>query len=129
ERGAVAGVSLARATRVLKVRQGFDPAGVAARGLPECLLSQIEHLGLGGSLGEAIIRPHLPDLEHKRYPAIAKALGVPVDAVLHAVKIIDGVEPKPGRLFFASDNHPIILVVSVFNFEWQWLLMIYDVGF
>src|SRR5713101_4730463 len=94
------GVSLAQATHVLKVIQGFDPVGVAARDLPECLLAQIEHLGLGGSLVEAIIRHHLSDLEHKRYPAIAKALGVPVEAVLHAIKIIEGLEPKPGRPFF-----------------------------
>src|SRR5947208_12507713 len=70
ELASASGVSLAQATRVLKVIQGFDPVGVAARDLPECLLAQIEHLGLGGSLVEAIIRHHLSDLEHKRIPAI-----------------------------------------------------------
>ncbi len=113
---------------VLKVIQGFDPVGVAARDLPECLLAQIEHLGLGGSLVEAIIRHHLADLEHKRYPAIAKALGVPMDAVLHALKIIEGLEPKPGRPFFASDNHPIIPDVYVFKSDGQWVVRLNDDG-
>src|SRR2546422_2993298 len=46
ELASASGVSLAQATHVLKVIQGFDPVGVAARDLPECLLAQIEHLGL-----------------------------------------------------------------------------------
>jgi RNA polymerase sigma-54 factor len=128
ELASASGVSLAQATQVLKVIQGFDPVGVAARDLPECLLAQIEHLGLGGSLVEAIIRHHLPELEHKRYPAIAKALGVPVDAVLHAIKIIEGLEPKPGRPFFSSDNHPIIPDVYVFKSDGQWAVRLNDDG-
>ncbi|TLY31488.1 MAG: RNA polymerase factor sigma-54 [Nitrospirae bacterium] len=128
ELASASGVSLAQATHVLKVIQGFDPVGVAARDLPECLLAQIEHLGLGGSLVEAIIRHHLVDLEHKRYPAIAKALGVPMDAVLHAIKIIEGLEPKPGRPFFASDNHPIIPDVYVFKSDGQWVVRLNDDG-
>ena len=128
ELASASGVSLVQATHVLKVIQGFDPVGVAARDLPECLLAQIEHLGLGGSLVEAIIRHHLPDLEHKRYPAIAKALGVPVDAVLHTIKIIEGLEPKPGRPFFSSDNHPIIPDVYVFKSDGQWVVRLNDDG-
>src|SRR5439155_1347010 len=62
----------ARAAQVLKVVQGFDPSGVAARDLKECLAIQIEQLGLSGSLVEAMVVNHLPDLERKRYPAIAK---------------------------------------------------------
>lgn len=128
ELATAAGVSLAQATQVLKVIQGFDPVGVAARDLSECLLAQIEHLGLGGSLVEAIIRHYLSDLEHKRYPAIAKALGVPLDTVLHAIKIIEGLEPKPGRPFFSSDNHPIIPDVYVFKSEGQWTVRLNDDG-
>src|SRR5881296_2342559 len=128
ELASASGVSLAQATHVLKVIQGFDPVGVAARDLPECLLAQIEHLGLGGSLVEAIIRHYLSELEHKRYPAIAKALGVPLDAVLHAIKIIEGLEPKPGRPFFSSDNHPIIPDVYVSKSDGQWAVRLNDDG-
>src|SRR6266852_6111482 len=128
ELASASGVSLAQATHVLKVIQGFDPVGVAARDLPECLLAQVEHLGLGGSLVEAIIRHYLSELEHKRYPAIAKALGVPLDAVLHAIKIIEGLEPKPGRPFFSSDNHPIIPDVYVFKSDGQWGVSLNDDG-
>jgi RNA polymerase sigma-54 factor len=122
------GVPLPQAIHVLKVIQAFDPVGVAARDLRECLLTQIEQLGLGGSLVEAIIRNHLADLERKRYPAIAKTLGVSVDAVVHATKVIEGLEPKPGRPFFTADNHPIIPDVYVVKSDGNWVVMLNDDG-
>jgi RNA polymerase sigma-54 factor len=114
--------------QVLKVLQNFDPSGVGARDLRECLLLQIEQLGLQGSLVEAIIQEHLPDLERKRYPAIAKALGASVEAVVHATKIIEGLEPKPGRPFFPSDAHTIIPDVYVVKSEGQWVVSLNDDG-
>jgi RNA polymerase sigma-54 factor len=114
--------------QVLKVIQNFDPSGVAARDLRECLLLQTEQLGLAGSLVEAIIRDHLPDLERKRYPAIAKALGTSVEAVVHGTKIIEGLEPKPGRPFFSSDAHTIIPDVYVLKSEGEWVVTLNDDG-
>ena len=122
------GMPIAQATHVLKAIQAFDPVGVAARDLRECLLTQIEQLGLGGTVAEAIIRSHLPDLERKRYPAIAKALGVPVDAVVHATKVIEGLEPKPGRPFFIAENQPIVPDVYVVKSDGQWVVMLNDDG-
>lgn len=122
------GMPITQATHVLKVIQAFDPVGVAARDLRECLLAQIDQLGLGGTLAEAVIRNHLSDLERKRYPAIAKVLGVSVDAVVHATKIIEGLEPKPGRPFFAAENHPIVPDVYVVKSDGQWVVMLNDDG-
>ena len=125
---AAQGTSLAQAAHVLSVIQGFDPLGVAARDLKECLLSQVEQLGLSGSLVEAIIRHHLPDLERKRYPAIAKALGASLEAVAHATRVIEGLEPKPGRPFFPSEAQPIIPDVYVVRSEGEWVVMLNDDG-
>jgi RNA polymerase sigma-54 factor len=122
------GTSLEHTVQVLKVIQGFDPTGVAARDLKECLLLQVEQLGLEGSLIETIVRQHLADLERKRYSVIAKVLGSSVDAVLHATKIIEGLEPKPGRPFFPSDTHPIIPDVYVVKSEGKWAVMLNDDG-
>jgi RNA polymerase sigma-54 factor len=122
------GTSLEESVQALKVIQGFDPAGVAARDLKECLLLQIEQLGLGGSLVELVVRHHLADLERKRYAAIAKSLAVSVDAVTQATKIIEGLEPKPGRPFFASDSHAIIPDVYVVKSEGEWVVMLNDDG-
>ncbi len=91
------------AERVLKKVQGFDPIGVAARNLQECLLLQAYHLGLKGALAEQVLLKHLPNLENKNYNAIAKDLGVTLQEVIDAVRIIASFEPKPGRPY-ASDE-------------------------
>jgi RNA polymerase sigma-54 factor len=93
---------------VLRIIQVFDPAGVGARTLVECLLIQIQALGLAGSLVETIIKNHLEEIEKKRYAQIAKACNVSTEEVLQAAKIIEHLEPKPGRAFSSSDNFNII---------------------
>ena len=122
------GTSVARVTQVLKVIQEFDPMGVASRDLKECLLTQVEQLGLNGSLVESVVRNHLADLERKRYPVIAKALGVSVEAVLHAMKVIEGLEPKPGRPFYASDTQAIVPDVYVVKSDGKWVVVLNDDG-
>ncbi len=92
--------------KVLGHIQTFDPPGVGARDLRECLLIQLNHLerdpiGMGnehhaltnGSLAKAIVSDHLLDLQKKRYANIAKAFNVSVDEVYDAVRIIEGLEP------------------------------------
>lgn len=117
-----------RVTQALKVIQGFDPVGVASRDLTECLLTQVEQLGLEGSLVESVVRHHLADLERKRYPAIAKALGISVEAVIQATKVIERLEPKPGRPFYSFDRSPIIPDVSVMKSDGAWMVMLNDDG-
>jgi len=107
------GVATAHVENLLKVVQRFDPPGVGARNLVECLLIQIELLSLSGSLVETIIKNHLADIEKRRYAHIAKECGVLLNEVLQASKIIEHLEPKPGRPFYASDNFNIIPDVFV----------------
>jgi len=84
---------------VLRKVQGFDPPGVAARDLRECLLIQVQTLGMQGTLVERIIEDHLKDLETKNYPLLAKKLKVSIEEVMHAVTIISNMDPKPGGHF------------------------------
>jgi len=98
---------------VLKVIQRFDPPGVGARNLVECLLIQTDLLGLSGSLVETIIKHHLENIEKRRYAQIAKECNVVLEEVLQASKIVEHLEPKPGRPFYASDNFNIIPDVFV----------------
>lgn len=111
-------VEPATVEKVLLKIQGFDPPGVAARDLKECLLIQVKSLGIHDTLVEQIIRNHLKDLETKNYPALAKKLKISLDEVMHAVAIIGNMDPKPGRAF--SDERvqsivPDVIVVKVGN--------------
>ncbi|MBI3543792.1 MAG: RNA polymerase factor sigma-54 [Deltaproteobacteria bacterium] len=99
-----ANVDAEDAAEVLKMMQKFDPLGVCSRNLQECLQTQAEFLKPRNELVEKIIATHLPDLERKNYQNVARALGISMDEVIVATKIILEFEPKPGRSFMASDN-------------------------
>ena len=131
----------AEAESVLKDIQTFDPTGVGARDLPECLLLQLGHLGKNpmGSLGarpgalkgavvEGIILHHLKDLEKKQYAKIAKALNVTVEEVFEATKLIGDLEPKPGRPFTNTQNYVIVPDVFVVKNEGEWVVLLNDDG-
>jgi RNA polymerase sigma-54 factor len=131
----------AEAESVLKDVQTFDPTGVGARDLPECLLLQLSHLGrnpigslgarpgaLKGSIVEAIILRHLKDLEKKQYARIAKALNVTVEEVFQATKVIEALEPKPGRPFANTQNYVIVPDVFVVKNEGEWVVLLNDDG-
>jgi RNA polymerase sigma-54 factor len=90
--------------KVLKKIQDFDPPGVAARDLKECLMNQARLLGVADSTVGRIIAGHLEDLENKRHAEIAAALAVPAEEVAEAVKVISHMEPKPGRPFWGADE-------------------------
>jgi len=129
------------AESALKDIQTFDPTGVAARDLSECLLLQLGHLGRNpiGSLGappgaikgtiiEGVILHHLKDLEKKQYAKIAKALNVTVEEVFQATKIIENLEPKPGRPFTNTQNYVIVPDVFVVKDEGEWVVLLNDDG-
>ncbi len=109
-------VPVEQVERVLAVVQNFDPVGVAARDLRECLLVQARHLGVENGLVYAIIGSHLAAVERKNFQAIARALKVSKEEVLEAVKVIVQLEPKPGRLYVEEEPQyitPDIYVIKV----------------
>jgi RNA polymerase sigma-54 factor len=93
---------------VLRLVQAFDPAGVGARDVAECLALQLAQRGQGGTLAERIVRLHLADLEARRYKRIAAAQRVTVEAVAAAARAIGELEPHPGRVF-ARDDSPVVV--------------------
>ncbi|WP_267906522.1 RNA polymerase factor sigma-54 [Persicirhabdus sediminis] len=84
--------------------QGYDPAGVGARDLRECLLLQLNFMGLGHSIEGRIVEGHLDDLARRRYQEIARAMGVSPDAVSIAAENISFLTPDPGATFDATSN-------------------------
>ncbi len=126
---------------VLKDIQTFDPTGVGARDLSECLLLQLGHLGrnpfgslgsppgaLKGSVIESIVLHHLKDLEKRQYAKIAKSLSITVEEVFQATKIIGELEPKPGRPFANTQNYVIVPDVFVVKNEGEWVVLLNDDG-
>jgi len=84
--------------------QSFDPPGVCASSLAECLLVQLERLGRQRGLEYRIISFHLDDLAHRRYPQLARKLGVTTDQIAEAASFIATLDPKPWRMFESGTN-------------------------
>ncbi len=99
ELAASASIDPAHLKDILALIQDFDPVGIGARTLSECLLLQLERLGQGESLAAAIARDHLDLLGHKHFKEIAQALKAAPEDVHQAAKLIATLEPKPGRAF------------------------------
>ena len=122
------GAPLEETEKILKIVQDFDPVGVAARDLQECLLKQVEHLGMEGSLVEAILQNHLSELETRKYQVMAKTLGVSLDEVLGAAKIISGLDPRPGSPFNQEDVHYISPDIFVYKIGDEYVVVLNDEG-
>lgn len=122
------GAPLERVAQALAVVQDFDPPGVASRDLRECLLHQVRHLGMEGSLVEAVLLNHIPDLEVRKYSVIAKALGVTLDDVLGAAKIISGLDPRPGSIYTQEEVHYITPDIFVYKINDEYIVVLNDEG-
>ncbi|MCX7818527.1 MAG: RNA polymerase factor sigma-54 [Kiritimatiellae bacterium] len=96
------GIPVEKFEAALRLVQDLEPAGIGARDLKECLRLQLARRGLADSLAARIVEAHLEDLAKQRHFGIARALGVPVSAVYAAAKVIQSLDPKPGRDFGAE---------------------------
>lgn len=109
------GVEVSAVERVMQIVKSMDPPGVGARDLGECLLIQLENLGLGESLEARIVGKYLDKLEKRKYDQIAKAEQVPVEEVYKAVTTIRGLEPRPGRPFADESVRYIVPDIYVYK--------------
>ncbi|MBN2145028.1 MAG: RNA polymerase factor sigma-54, partial [Candidatus Aureabacteria bacterium] len=98
--------------RVLTKIQQFNPPGVGARDLKECIFLQLNLSQNDAPLVRLLIENHLEDLAKHRYPQIAKRFKVPPEEVEKAAKYISTLEPKPGRNF--SQEHVVYIIPDIF---------------
>ncbi|HQG31057.1 MAG TPA: RNA polymerase factor sigma-54, partial [Deltaproteobacteria bacterium] len=104
--------------------QHFDPPGIAARDLKDCLFIQARILELEDTLVWKIIESHLEDLQTKNYDKIAHDLDVTVEEVSQAAEIIINMEPRPARDY--SDEPPQYVVPDIYvvNMEGEFVVVL-----
>ena len=98
---------------VLSVIRSFEPAGVAAADLRECLLLQLERLGRVESLEYQVVEKHMEALGRRRFPEIARALGVGIDEVQDIAEKIGHLDPRPGGAFEETPDQYVVPEVFV----------------
>ncbi len=98
---------------ILTLIQSFYPPGVGARDLRECLLIQLKRERKQSSLEYKIISEHMPDLGKRRFPEIARRMGISVEQVQKCANNIAQLDPRPGQVFAASPQNYVLPDVTV----------------
>ena len=124
----MSGIDTEKVEEVLRLLQTFDPIGVCARNLGECLLIQIKHFDLDDTILTRIIKEHLNHLENKNYRAIAKSLKITIEDIITAINIIKSLEPRPGRQFTDEEPQYINPDVFVYKVEDEFIIWVNDDG-
>jgi RNA polymerase sigma-54 factor len=114
--------------RALTLLHGFDPVGVAARDLQECLLLQLRHHGMAGSASERIVTEHMRLLQNHQVPELARKLGISIDELKHHIEIIRQLDPKPGSRHNPSQSQYVIPDVYVAKVEDQYVALLNEEG-
>lgn len=125
---AAAGVEVSRLEEALRLVHSFEPTGVGARDLRECLLLQLDSRLDSHPLARDLVDAHLPELEGRQWEKVADKLGVSVKEIQEAVTFIATLEPKPGRTFGTEDPRYITPDVYIVKMDDRFLVLLNDDG-
>ena len=118
EMAKIQGVTVQELEKSLQLIQTFDPPGVGARNLRECLLLQLENRkGELARKAYRMVAEHFEDVEKRRFPLIQKKLEITADEIRDILSLIATLEPKPGRSFQENNTKYVTPDVSVRKIE------------
>ena len=112
----------------LRLMQGFDPVGVAARDLQECMMLQLRHLGLEGTPSERIVTEHLRALQNHQIPEISRKLGMSIEDLKEHVEVIRHLDPKPGLRFNPTPSQYVTPDVYVEKIDDEYIVFLNEDG-
>jgi RNA polymerase sigma-54 factor len=110
----------------LAMVQEFDPPGVAARDLQECLLMQIKVLDPQNTLAQQIIKDHLKLLQNNQLKEVARELNRPIELVKRAVDVIKRLDPKPGLRYNKTEPRLVEPDVQFRKVDGEWQVFMND---
>jgi RNA polymerase sigma-54 factor len=112
----------------LELVQSLDPIGCGARDLSECLVLQARQHFPEDDTFERILRDHLVNLERRNYGAIARDLLLDVEDVVEYHKMIQELEPHPGRGFTSDEARYITPDIHVDKHNGEWVISLNEDG-
>jgi RNA polymerase sigma-54 factor len=120
----LAGLPLETMQAGARLLKTFDPAGIGADSLGECLLIQLSQKGREKSVAARIVRDHLELLVRRRIPDIARKMGLSAETVQEAIGEIGTLEPAPGRRFADDANRVVVPDVTVEKDGNEWKIIL-----
>ncbi|QWU17955.1 RNA polymerase, sigma 54 subunit, RpoN/SigL [Paenibacillus sophorae] len=124
----LSGASPDEAEKMLALIQRFDPAGVAARSLEECLLLQLRRDGSGEGPIFRVVERHLGDLAANRLQKIADALGTGIQEVQRIADSIRRLNPRPGASFAGQERQSVIADITVEKIGGEYTVFVNETG-
>jgi RNA polymerase sigma-54 factor len=118
--------SVEEGEELVKVIQGFDPPGIGARDLRECLLLQLQDLGLEDTLAYRIVRDYFDQLINHRWSEISKDLSISPKEVQAAADEVAKLDPKPGLRYASSSDNYITPDLVVDKIDGEYLVFLND---
>jgi RNA polymerase sigma-54 factor len=116
----------AKVAEMVALVKTFDPPGIGAKDLKECLLAQLDQAGLGETLAATLVREHLEDLLERRYPEIARNVKRTVQEVQAAAEVVAKLDPRPGARYATEDPRYIVPDLVVETVEDRYVVQIND---
>jgi RNA polymerase sigma-54 factor len=118
-------ISVEKVEKVLELVQTFEPTGVGARNLKECLLLQVGEMS--NEIIINLIENHLEDIANNRILKISKEYNLSPQAVQNAFDFIRTLEPKPGRMFKGNSDIRYIIPDATIQFvDGEYIIIVND---
>ena len=125
---AIGGYSPEEVGRALGLIQDFDPVGVGAANLTECLCLQLKHLGEDGSAAEQIVLFHMDKLQNRRFKELSSALGLELDDLEAEIEIIRGLDPRPGQKYNTERSTYVVPDVYIVKIDDEYQVVLNEEG-
>jgi len=122
------GWDIALVEKALEQVQAFDPIGVGARDLQECLLLQLRHMGFAGSPVETLVRDHLRLLQNHLIPELSRLMGLEPEEIKAHIEVIKHLDPKPGTRYSPTDSQYVIPDVYIVKTDEGYKAMLNEDG-
>jgi RNA polymerase sigma-54 factor len=126
EMAASTGHSLVEIEEILKIIQEFDPIGVGARDLKECLLLQLDRLGKRHSPVATLVEDHLDDLGAKRFSEICRSMKISSSELQQLATIVATLEPRPGRRFSSETANYVLPEITIKKVNGEYVVILND---
>lgn len=122
-------VSTREVENILKVIQTFDPVGVGARNLKECLTIQLKAKEINDPLVFKIVDKYLKEIAQNKIVKISKDLNISIKKAQHICDLIKSLEPKPGRGFADSSDEIKYITPDVFleYVDGEYIIIVNDI--
>ena len=119
------GVELDEVEAVLKRINMFDPIGVAARSIPECLLIQLNQFSSDTPFlneSKMIISEHIDLLGNRDYRQLMRKTKLKEEQLREVMRLIQSLNPRPGDAVIKGDDQYVIPDVSVEKKNGRWIV-------